>query len=169
MSLMQGNALSERFKKLLQETEELERKLRELKRRKAGKLSLYAEFELLLLDMTLTLSVALPDIKEQVNRGFQRRNQQKIVEVFEKNRAGSLFATKSAEKRDEMGRFQILRPFSAGAWLIPKVQLLDALHDLDVDIKGENIDQVFYTMDMDDNQGLDLEEFKKALQVLGIK
>ena len=53
MSLMQGNALSERFKKLLQETEELERKLRELKRRKAGKLSLYAEFELLLLNLTL--------------------------------------------------------------------------------------------------------------------
>ena len=53
MSLVQGNALSERFKKLLQETEELERKLRELKRRKAGKLSLYAEFELLLLNLTL--------------------------------------------------------------------------------------------------------------------
>ena len=106
-------------------------------------------------------SDTLDNIREQVNRGFDRRNQEKIKETFDLYRAGS---GRKPTKRDELGRFHILRPCSAGAWLIQKDELLDALRDLDVEIGDVHIDQVFHIMDMDDNQGLDREEFKKALQ-----
>ncbi len=72
--------------------------------------------------------------------------------------------TSSCFKRDGLGRYQQVRP-NDFAMLIPKYRLREALGSLDVVInsKGE-VEDLFFVMDLDDNKGLDEEEFTKALQ-----
>ena len=106
-----------------------------------------------------TLPVTISDIRKQVSRGFERRNDQTIFQIFARH---SSFRPSTVA--DELGRCQVVRPCAASAWLISKESLREALKDLDVTIRDENIDHVFFTMDMDDNKGLDLNEFKRAVQ-----
>jgi hypothetical protein len=72
--------------------------------------------------------------------------------------------TSSCFKRDGLGRNQQVRPLDFEL-LISKQKLRDALKSLDVLIhSNEEIDDLFFVMDIDDNKGLDLEEFGRALQ-----
>ena len=97
----------------------------------------------------------------QISRGFERRNEQKVTEIFARH---ADFNPTSIARKDMMGRHQPVRPCEAAAWLITKSKMRKALEDLDVIIKDAEVDHVFYMMDIDDNKGLDLAEFAKAIQ-----
>ncbi len=72
--------------------------------------------------------------------------------------------TSSCFKRDEFGRYQQVRPQDL-ALLIPRSNLRESLGSLDVHLNTEEeIDDLFFVMDIDDNKGLDEDEFRRALQ-----
>jgi hypothetical protein len=105
----------------------------------------------------------LESIREQIRRGFDRRNEKNIIKVFHRH---AIFCFPDAAKPDAFGRCQIVRPCTLAAlWLIRKEKLRFALEDLDVLIREDDISRVFNIMDMDDNKGLDLSEFKRAILV----
>jgi Ca2+-binding EF-hand superfamily protein len=59
-----------------------------------------------------------------------------------------------------------LRYAAEGKHDIQKENLQAALHDLHVEIKSDQVDELFHDLDLDKNGGLDLLEFKKALQAI---
>ena len=104
-----------------------------------------------------------PSIRDQIERGFEKRDRKKIHEVFKKY-AEYRVLTSSCFKKDVLGRYQQVRPYDFEL-LIPKYKLKESLGSLDVILhsKGE-IEDLFFVMDLDDNRGLDEEEFGRALQ-----
>jgi hypothetical protein len=102
-------------------------------------------------------------IRNQIARGFQRRLDQNILKVhedFSEYRA----VLDPCFVRGCFGRFQPVRPNDFQR-LIPKRNLKEALAALDIHLESEQeINDLFFVMDMDDNKGLDFDEFKKALQ-----
>ena len=106
----------------------------------------------------------IENIREHVRRGFDRRNDKNIIEVFYRF---ATFRFPDIAKRDAFGRSEIVRPCDAAGshWLISKEKIRSALEDQDILIEQEDIDKFFYIIDMDDNKGLDFIEFKKAILV----
>ncbi len=49
--------------------------------------------------------------------------------------------------------------------VVHQEQFKSALEALDIFMTEEDISKLFYVMDMDDNEGLDLLEFRKAIKV----
>ncbi len=94
--------------------------------------------------------------------GFERRDEKKIAWAF--NRHATFHPS---SQRDCFGRFRCVRPSDAQAWFVSKERLRDALLSLDVEVKAEKIDSLFSTIDLDGNAGLDLSEFKRAIQASG--
>jgi hypothetical protein len=102
-------------------------------------------------------------IRDQINRGFEKRDCTKISEVFKKF-SDYRVVTSSCFKRDLLGRYQSVRPYDFEL-LIPKHKLRESLQSLDVILYSkEEVEDLFYVMDLDDNKGLDEEEFGRALQ-----
>jgi hypothetical protein len=102
-------------------------------------------------------------IREQVRLGFERRNEQNIVNIFYRY---ATFRLIDLESPYVFGRCPVVRPCTkAATWLVNKDTLRSALEDLHIFIKEEDISYVFFVMDMDDNKGLDIEEFNKAIRV----
>jgi hypothetical protein len=97
-----------------------------------------------------------------VTSGFERRDEKKIAWAF--NRHATFHPS---SQRDCFGRFRCVRPSDAQAWFVSKERLRDALLSLDVEVKAEKIDSLFSTIDLDGNAGLDLSEFKRAIQASG--
>ncbi len=67
---------------------------------------------------------------------------------------------------DCCGRFQPRRPCAPNCWFIGKEKLRDALLELDVHVKPEDINTLFYTLDLtNEERGVDILEFQRAFQV----
>ncbi len=67
-------------------------------------------------------------------------------------------------KRDGFGRHHQVRPQDFAPF-IPKRKLRESLGDLDITVNSEEeVETLFFVMDIDDNKGIDEMEFKKALQ-----
>ena len=110
-------------------------------------------------------TVSANSIRDQINRGFDKRQNYKIREAFDKWSEYRL-VTSSCFERDIFGRHQQIRPqdFVPPA-LIPKDKLRASLESLDVNVHSEEeLKTLFFVMDLDDNKGLDEDEFRRALQ-----
>jgi hypothetical protein len=103
----------------------------------------------------LKVTDTIESIRENVQLGFGRRSEQKILEIF--NRYATFYSS------NIFGRSQVVRPWTV--LLIHKEQFKSALGDLNIFMREEDISKIFNMMDMDDNKGLDLMEFKKTIQV----
>ncbi len=96
-----------------------------------------------------------------MSRGFERRNDKTLFEAFYRH------ATFYPECTvDCFGRFQPSRPGAINCWFLGKEKLSDALLQLDVHVKPQDIDTLFYTLDIsDEEKGVDILEFRRAFQV----
>ncbi len=96
-----------------------------------------------------------------MSRGFERRNDKTLFEAFYRH------ATFYPECTvDCFGRFQPSRPGAINCWFLGKEKLRDALLQLDVHVKPQDIDTLFYTLDVsDEEKGVDILEFRRAFQV----
>jgi len=118
---------------------------------------------LIMSDKIIPESVSAVSIREQIKHGFEKRQTNKIREVFKKFSEYRV-ATSSCYRRDKLGRYQQVRPHDF-AFLIPKTKLRESLETLHVTLNSEaEIETLFFVMDLDDNKGLDEEEFRRALQ-----
>ena len=108
-------------------------------------------------------TVSANSIRDQINRGFEKRQKYKIREVFYEWSEYRV-VNSSCFERDGFGRHQQIRPQDLAPF-IPKSKLRESLESLDVILHSEEeIETLFFVMDLDDNKGLDEEEFGRALQ-----
>jgi hypothetical protein len=123
----------------------------------------FVAFQLHALCILIFASDKAKDIRNQIARGFERRQDTQIQIAFDKfSEYRPLINTFLI--RDCFGRFQPVR-INDFQPLIPKRNLKQALLSLDVIVESDQeINDLFFVMDLDDNKGLDIDEFKKALQ-----
>lgn len=108
-------------------------------------------------------TVSANSIRDQINRGFEKRQDYKIREAFHKWSVYNV-VTSSCFERDGFGRHRQVRPQDFAPF-IPKSNLRESLGSLDVSLHSEEeVETLFFVMDLDDNKGLDVDEFRRALQ-----
>ena len=97
----------------------------------------------------------------QVKRGFERRCPGLIDKIFERHAE----FIPSAAVRDAFGRFPATRASCAKSWCITTSGLKTALREFDLSVHDEAIKGMFHILDHDDSGGLDIAEFRRALEV----
>ena len=93
----------------------------------------------------------------QVERGFQRRRRGELEAVFDRH--SSFMPSPPA---DALGRFPAVRP--GHSRFVRDKDLRAALWELDLDLREEAKECMFHALDHDGNGGLDLAEFRCAVQ-----
>ena len=93
----------------------------------------------------------------QVDRGFQRRRPGELEAVFDRH--SSFIPSPPA---DALGRFPAVRP--GHSRFVRDKDLRAALWELDLDLREEAKECMFHSLDHDGNGGLDLAEFRCAVQ-----